>query len=356
MATNPPVLKLHKTGVWYVYWGRRQHYFSKDRAASERAFHDPRGEHPGALVNWSQWRSAKLGAREVAAARRKVYVIDVAEQFLSEYVAEGRPETARYFRGHLRRFLSVFGRLRTDELTTGALRAWRSDLMSLRTDADKPLAPRTINHDLGAVRTMLDWAATNELAPPLALKVLKKLPAPPPAFERLTREQVRGMIARAEGIDRDLACYLALTYLCVCRPSETVRMVLGLGRFAAVTMPDGSVHPRGVFVLPEHKTARRVTFARHVILTDEALIWLDSVKPRWTRLDAFSARSRTVAGFGPKLLQKAACWHLQLAGVDEADIDLIQGHAVPGVRRHYRQAELGRQRVLASRLTLRSSG
>lgn len=352
MAVNPPQLKLHKTGVWYAYWGGKQHYFFIDRAASEAAFHDPRGDHAGALINWSEWRSARAAAGRVR-VRGHATVIDVAEQWLGTYTAEGRVGTARKFRGQVSRFLSVVGRLRTTELSGPVLRAWRSDLIGL-TAPPRSLAPRTINHDLGAVRTMLSWAAENDLAPALPLGVLRKLPAPPPRFERLTREQVLGMVSMAESSDRDLACYVALTYLCVCRPSETVRIVRREGDFDPVTMPDGRVHPRGVFVLPEHKTVRRVSFPRHVILSDEALVWLDSARPRWKRLDSFSSVCRAICGRGPKLLQKAACWHLQLAGVEEEDIDLIQGHAVPGVRRHYRRGELGRHRALASRLTLRS--
>jgi integrase len=358
MAHAPPTLRQHKTGVWFVRWGGRDHYFSMDRADSERAFHDPRGEHPGAMVNWSAWRGAVLESRQAAGRQRHLTMVEIAERWLEGYAAEGRLATARKFRGHLSRFLHVTGRLRADELSLRVLLAWRSDLLGLMQPPPRGrgLAPRTINHDIGAVKGMLKWAAENELAPPIALGALRKVPAPPPAFERLTREQVLGMVSKAEKADRDLACYVALTYLCVIRPSETVRLVLGQGHFDAVTMPDGSVHPRGVFVLPEHKTARRVSFPRHVILSDEALVWLDSVRPRWSRLDSFSAACRATCGRGPKLLQKAACWHLQLAGVPEEDIDQVQGHAVPGVRRHYRRAELGRLRDAAGRLTLRSSG
>lgn len=355
MAHAPPSLKQHKTGVWYAYWGRKQYYFFRDYAESERAFIDPRGEHPGALVNWSAWRGDRLEARAVRGRQRHLTVVELAERFLAEYAAEGRAETARKFRGHLARFLAVTGRLRADELSLRVLTAWRADLVGLMQPPRK-LAPRTINHDIGAVKTLLKWAAERELAPPIALGALRKVPAPPPRFDRLTREQVLGMVDRAERADRDLACYVALTYLCVMRPSETVRVVLGMGDFVPVAMPDGTVHPRGVFVLPEHKTVRRVSHPRHVIFSDEALIWFDSVRPRWKRLDSFSAKCVSICERGPKLLQKAACWHLQLAGVPEEDIDLIQGHAVPGVRRHYRQAELGRHRDAASRLTLRSSG
>lgn len=358
MTRPPPTLRLHKTGVFFTRWNGRDHYFFTDQAASERAFHDPRGEHAGALVNWSAWKGAVLEARSAGAGRRHLTVVEIAERWLENYAAEGRVQTARKFRGHLSRFLHVFGRLRADELSLRVLLAWRSDLLTLMQPppTGRSLAPRTINHDLGTVKTMLKWAAENELAPPIALGALRKVPAPPPRFDRLTREQVLGMLAKAERTDKDLACYIALTYLCVCRPSETVRLVLGQGHFTPVTMPSGVLHPRGVFVLPEHKTARRVSFPRHVILSDEALVWLDSVRPRWSRLDSFSSRCVSVCGRGPKLLQKAACWHLQLAGVGEEDIDQVQGHAVPGVRRHYRQAELGRLRAQVSRLTLRSSG
>lgn len=365
MAGTPPTLRQHSTGVWFVRWGGRDHYFSLDRSASERAYTDPGSDHHGSLLRWAEWRAATLAARAVrggrgaggaGGARPSVYLIDIEEQFLAEYEAEGRRDTALYFRKHLSRFMGTLGRLRADEVSLGVLRAWRTDLMTRLNTGEGGLSARTIAHDIGAVKTMLKWAAENELAPPLALSAIKKPKAPPPAFERLTRERVLGIIARAEMTDAGLAAHLALTYLCVMRPSETLRVIAGRGRFDPVTMPDGSVHARGVFVLPEHKTTRRVSFPRHVIFSDEALRWFDSVRPRWSRLDGFSARSVSIVGCGPKLLQKAACWHLQLAGVAEEDIDLIQGHAGPGVRRHYRRAELGRQRVSASLLTLQSSG
>lgn len=359
MAGTPPKLRQHATGVWMVRWGGRDHYFTIDRGESERLYTDPASDHPGSLLRWSEWRSAKLAAREVRTTRRSVHLIDIEEQFLSEYEAEGRHDTAVYYRKHLSRFMATLGQLRADEISLAVLRAWRSDMMT-RLTGKKPLSVTTIAHDIGAVKTMLKWAAENELAPALPLTAIKKPKAAPPPFERLTRERVLGVIARAERTDRELAAHLALTYLCVMRPSETLRMVAGRGRFDPVTMPDGSVHPRGVFVLPEHKTSRRVSYPRHVILSDEALIWFDSVRvrarPRWSRLDSFSSACDAAAGCRPKLLQKAACWHLQLAGVAEEDIDPIQGHAGPGVRRHYRRAELGRLRELASRLTLRSSG
>lgn len=358
---QPPKLTQHASGVWKVRWGGRDHYFTKDRAESERAFHDPQGEHPGSLIRWSRWRAAKLAKREVEAARSALTVVELAERFLLSYANEDRLETARWFRNHLRRFLLIFGRLRAEELTIGALQAFKTDLLAMRkTDRTPLLAPKTIGHDLTAIKTMLRWAADHELAPVLNLRAVKPPASRPPAPERLTREQVLAWLGKAERADRALACYMALNYLCLARPSEIVRLARHEGRFDPVRMPDCSVHPRGVFVLERSKTEHRVSFPRHLVMSDEALIWFDSLsmmRDRFNTLNAYSAAVRARSGRSrPKALQKSAAWHLQLAGVDLAEVDLLLGHEPTGVWRSYARREFGVLRQRASLLTLRSSG
>lgn len=317
------------------------------------AFLDPQGEHHGSLVRWAEWKSAKARSREVSIGRERLHVIDLAERFLEHYADDGRPATAAKFRGHLRRFLAVYGRLRTEELSVPALQSWAGDLRRIK----PALAPKTVGHDIGAVKTMLQWGMDRELVPTLNLQAVKKPRAMAPAPVHLTREEVVNAVRKAESLDRSLACYMALNYLCLARPSETVRLVAREGRFEPVRLADGTVRPRGLFVLNRSKTEHRNGAPRVLVMSDEALRWLDSSRVRWSRLDGYS--SAVCGGFGrvqPKRLQKSAGWHLQLLGERAGDIDALLGHQPSVIQRTYLRGELGLHWGLASRLTLRSGG
>ncbi len=363
MHGQVPQLREHKTGVWKVRWGGRDHYFTKDRAESMRLFTDPHSDHAGSLARWSAWQQAKGERRQVAAGRQGLFVVELAERFLMSYAEEGRLQTARSFRKHLRRFLAVYGCLRVDELTIGALLAFKGDLHAVRLGEGrtaKPLSPTTIRHDLTAVKTMLRWGADRELVPVLNLRAVKSPTSAPPAPERLDVQTVRDWIAAAERTDHALGCYMALNYLCLARPSEVIRLARGEGRFDPVRMPDGTVHPRGVFVMSVSKTGHRVSFPRHLVMSDEALSWFDFLtrcRSRFADQNAYARAVRVGSPRGrPKTLQKSAAWHLQLQGVDLAEIDLMLGHEPSGVWRHYAQREFGVLRARACLLSARSSG
>ena len=357
MPPQIPQLKQHATGVWFVRWGGRQFYFSNDHQESIERFQH--GDDPGCLAEWLRWQDSKNRLAADRARTPRITMVDLMERFLLTYADDGRDATMQYYRKHLTRFANLYGKLYASELELGALRAFRSDLMRLT------LSPKTVGHDLNAVKTMLRWAADNELAPELRLRAIKAPFAPAPMPVRLSYQEVLGWMRSAYTHDRRLLPYIALNYLCLMRPSEVVRLINHEGQFQPVRVKrrvrgvngawksETMMEPRGVFVMERSKTERTSSYPRHVVMTDQALAWFDVAKPVWTRLDSYSPRVRKICGpGGPKLLQKAGAFHLQLAEVEEGDVDLLLGHEPSGVWRHYLKREWTALREKASRISI----
>lgn len=362
MADRQPTLRLHATGVYFARWGGRHFYFTKDKAASERAFFDPKGEHPGALVNWVAWRQSRK-ARRVRSDGPRLRVIDLQERWLDTYAAEGRDDTEAYFRKHTARFIATAGRLYLDELDLALLDAFRTDLHRIRSDTTgRRFAPKTLHHDLSAVKSMIQWGIDRDLCPPINLRAVKLPRLDPPMAPSHSIETIRAMLINARRIDARLEPWIALNYLCLIRPTDTVRLigcVHGHPKFATwpwqwadVRMPDGELVEHGAILL-KSKASHTTRRLRTIVLSDQAKMWLEVAAPWWTTLSSYSsaARHAGVTG-GPKLLQKSAAQHLRRLGESEADVDQLLGHEPSGVRRSYLPIELGLLREKASRLTL----
>jgi site-specific recombinase XerD len=335
--STPPTLRRHATGVFFVRWGGRDHYFSVDEDRSRADFLSPASTHPGAMVAWMTWR-ARASAEKPARLDNRLTVMELGERFLSHYEGDNRHATAAYFRGHLRRFLNVFGRFFTTEIDEEALTAHRADL--LQTD----LSPKTICHDLIAIKTMWRWGARLRLCPPLELSVLK-----PPRTRRgepqvKSREAIVDFLCGLRGSKHaHLVPLLSLSYLCLLRPSEVVRMSCRRGRFVPIHADEhGPVIPRGLYQLDDSKSEWRTGQPRHVVMTDEAVLWFDAL-PRqhhYSRLDSFSAGVVRAAG-GPGrgwsacVFRDSAASHLLALGVPVADVSLLLGHVPSGEWRSY---------------------
>jgi site-specific recombinase XerD len=351
MPARTPKIRTHKRGYYFVRWGGKDHYLGSDLAAAEQLFFDPESDHPGALHRWMSWQSTKSQARQRRAQGPSLTVAELFEMFLEHYALDGRDDTVVYYRKQLTRFLSVFGAMRTDELDIAALHAFLADLKRLN------LAPRTVRHDINAVKTMLRFGANRELAPVLNLDAVRAPRVQAPTPTRLPFAEVcRWMRAAHDAGKANLAAHIALNYLCLARPSEVLRLVSGEGEFQPVRVVRGgavTIEPRGIFVLERWKTEHRTSYPRHLVLTDTALSWLEHASPEWSRLDSYSPAVRRVCGpGGPKLLQKAAAWHLQLQGVDQADVDLLLGHEPSGAWRHYVRREWSALRERAARISI----
>lgn len=367
MAPKIPTLRKHTTGVWFVKWGGKQYYYTKDQAESQQRFQQ--GDEAGSLSDWLLWQDMVTARAKQQSKSPRMSIVDLIEQFLLKYMDEGRDSTMVYYRKHLTRFANIYGTINVHELDLAALRGFRSDLLKLK------LSPKTVGHDINAVKTMLRWAADNELAPELRLRAIKAPFAPAPMPTRLSYEEVVSWMRRAHQRDRRLLPYLALNYLCLCRPSEVIRLINREGHFEPVRVhlrvPIGGtsngnyskkqngwktetvMEPRGVFVMERSKTEQTSGHPRYIVMTDQALAWFDLATPVWSRLDSYSPRVRKICGpGGPKLLQKAAAFHLQLQGVELADVDLLLGHEPSGVWRHYARREWTALRERAAQISL----
>ena len=362
MSHSVPTLRQHTRGYWFVRWGGKDHYLSANKATAKMLFEDPSGEHPGSLVRWLADRELKARMKRAKQSQDR-FVVDVAEEFLEHYLRDGRVQPMKYHRKHLTRFLSVLGTVKIHQIDVPALIAWRDDLMRL------DLAPKTLAHDIGAVKTFFNWASENQHGPMLNLKAIKKPFIPPPVVKRLTFQQVASMVRTAYASDPNLAAHIALNYLCLMRPSEVIRFVNGEGHFNPVVITRRGrvvykndaelVEPRGVFQLDRSKTERRSSYPRTVVVTDQALAWLSIARPVFTHesptraLDKYSKAVRKVCGpGGPKILQKSAVWHLQLAGVEEGETDQLLGHGPSASWRSYGLRVWSILRETASRISV----
>lgn len=359
-GVRTPTLRLHHSGLWMAKWGGRTYYFGRERAAAERDFANPRGAHPGSMVRWMTWR--QRSALAGSGPRRRI--AELARDFLGHYHADGRRDTERYYRLHLRRFLAVLGRLYADELDDGGLAAFRADLASL------PLAPKTIAHDLRAIGTLLRWCHDHHHVGTLNLRLLRPPRVPRSTPEPITVRQIRSAIARCQAAEPQLAPWLTLNYLCLLRPSEVVRIAHGQARLAPIPAEAGPPRRRAIpdalLILDQQKTAASGA-PRLIPVSPEALVSLRSLAPLpLTRLrqrtmtpsihylaNRYAAATRAAGEPGlPHKLRDSAATHLLHLGVERGTVDLLLGHAPKGELSRYGQASLQLLHRSASRLTL----
>lgn len=300
---KPPKLYRHATGQWCCKWGGRFHYFGTNKKIAKARY----------LESIKEWAAFKARPRARRSRRR---IIDVAERFLDSKDAEGGRDVRGYYAKHLARFITTFADVSAGRIRPRELEHLKQSML------EAGYAPRTINHDLTAIKTMLRWAGSMDLIPPVSFGGVRSLPLGPPPDKSLPDEVVWSMI-RASG-DR-LMPWLALNYLCLARPSEIVRLVHQQGRW---------VEP-GVFRLDRGKIDKSARLPRHLVLSDSALTWLEHASPTWSRLDSYSQAVRRVCEYGPGVLRHSAATNLHRLGVAREDIDLLLGHAPPRVSLTY---------------------
>lgn len=330
--------------------------------SAREKFLGPESTHPGALHRWLAWQSRRASIAPRPRARR--LMAQVAEQFLEGYADERRPATRAYFAKHLRRFLNVYGGFFADEVALADLHAFRRQL--LRDEAG--YAPKTIAHDLGAVKTLLRWSADQGLSPSLNLRAVKPPQLPPPRPTILTPAEVAAFIARCESADPRLGPWLRVNYLCFLRPSEVIGLVAGEGRWEPMHVSggggsgSGGVVERGLFILDRSKTFQRTGVARHIVVTEEARMWLECCRPHWLTLDGYSKSVARALGPrrdrpawlppGPRALRHSAASHLHRLGEPRAACDLLLGHLPPRVSLTYNPVDWPALWRSAARLTL----
>lgn len=328
MNTRPPTLQRHVRGTYFTHWGGRRRYLGRDPAEAQRRYLKE-------LESWAAWRALR-NTQRLPPMTQAYTLAEIIAMFMEAKELERGPDLRRYYAKHTKRLLHAFGQARADQLRARHLQALKSEMQKVG------YAPKTITHDIVAAKAVLVWAAGLEYIPPVMLQGVKTPSLGPPPDKSLSVKAVRKWVL---GTEPPLRPWLAITYLGLMRPSETVRVVNEQGEWAEA----------GVFRLDRGKVDRSARMARHVVLSAEALRWLRLCEPVWSRLDTFSAAVRRVCGSGgPHPLRHSAATHLVQAGVARADVDLLLGHAPPRVSLIYARIAWQPLRKTAARLSLKS--
>ncbi len=324
-----PTRRRHQSGNFFVRWGGRDRYFGHDPAvAQQRYLTDP----ADGLPAWKRWKDGKAKQRERRQTAGKMTVSELAERFLDSRAIEGGDERREYYRKHLRRFLLAHGLFRVEFIRQAWLQRIKDDLLK------DGKAPRTVNHDIQAVKTCLQWAMDHELIEPVNLRGVKKVPVGAVRSKARTRGDCIRQMLKASA---DLRPWLVVNYLTAARPIEIVRAVNG----------HGSWIERGVLEVP-NKSGWKSGQPRCLLFSAEAFAWLRKCEPFWTRLDSYSTATRRETGAGPHTLRHSAATHLLSAGVHRSDVDSLLGHYPSRVSLTYQGMPWRVLRRLAARLTV----
>jgi len=323
--SDSPKLRKKSNGGYFVRWGGKDHYLSTDHETAIDLYTNC--EEKG-LPAWKLWRSSKPEP-----VRSKLLTVDqLADRFLQSRLAEGGEDRRYYFHKHLRRFREANGRIQASHIRPLRLQNLRAKMLG------QNFAPKTINHDLGAVKTMYRWASGLEIVPFVDFSGVKPVPLGERPDKTLTPLQVRKML---EVADEKVRPWLAVNYLTGARPTEVVRAVGGPNWVG-----------RGLLRVP-NKVARRTRQPRILLFSAEALRWFRKCEPHWSRLDSYSSAVRRTCNDGPHTLRHSAGTHLLRLGVPRSDADAILGHYPPDSSLRYMPIQWRDLRLLAARLTLR---
>lgn len=328
-----PKLSKHARGVYFVKWGGRFHYFTKDYTESHRLYL----EHLDQV--WLPAQKTKAGSRS-GPSRKIPSCVEVAEHYLSAVYTDRSKTLMSQYRSVLAHFLRRWGSMPVDKMHPVLLNDLKVDMKTAG------YSPRSINHTLKAVRRMFKWAQDMSLGVPkdLSLEGVRLVPVPPPTPTAPPISAVAAMIRRAIEVDPKLGPWLALNYLGLMRPSEVVRLAHGQGQWLAP----------GIFEM-RSKTQGSTGDSRIVILSEEAMTdWVPKIQPQWKSWSSYSHALRDACGpGGPRALRRWAATHLRQKGVAREDIGLLLGHKQTAAIQHYVGEDWTLLRSRASLLGLR---
>lgn len=343
---QPPRLCFDKTlARWYVFWGGRRRWLATDRARAESLY-------AGEVAAWAKWRVDRAAKRTITRSPRRWRVAELFHAFLIAREKEGVSDyTLSFYRNSLARFLGFFGGYCGDEFSVEDLTAFRHTLVDLG------LSPKTISHELGAAKTLFQWAGDQGKLIAPNLRGCK-----PPRARR--RKSPRGWpLLELQQIIRSLPeavrPWAVTQYLALMRPSEVIRAVHRQGEWIE----------DGILMLDQGKSEWRNQQPRRVVFSEPALAWLHRCEPAWSTLssyrNAFGVRRSRVQGQsryevvvpgGPHPLRHSGALHLLQAGADRRDVDLILGHLPPVVSTTYAPVQWQPLRAVAGVLQANLKG
>jgi integrase len=315
MNRKPPSLQLHATGQWFTHWGGAHHYFGKEKAQAEKLY-------LASIQQWAEWRKGRDQLRLPPIGRAEL-VVDLSERFFNFKEADGGLDLRRYYERSTRRFINFFGAARADMIRAHHLQAVKESMLK------SGYAPKTINHDIIAIKSMLNWAMGLEAIPAVNLRGVRTVALGPVVDKSLPLKKVLKMFEKAtthNKADPSLAPWLKVNYLALARPIEVVRLVHKQGEWVG----------DGIFRFNRGKTDRTARLPRHLVLTDLALSWLAKCEPLWSRVDSYYHACERVFDCGvAHRMRHSAATHLHELGASRADVDLLLGHAPPRVSLTY---------------------
>lgn len=324
-----PQLRKHSSGHYFVRWGGRDRYLGKVKKHAEKLYLD-------SLEHWRRWRVAKRVSQQEAAGRPRITVDALAERFLDAKRLERGGDCEYRYRKHLARFRTMYGDFDADTIRPMHLQMIKSTLAG-------KLAPRTINHDITTTKVMFNWASGLDLVSPVSFVGVKLIPVGPVGDQALGPAEFVAAFRRAPDY---LQPWLAVNYLGLLRPSETIRVILGQGEWHS-GIP-------GIFILDRGKVDDRSSIRRHCILSDRALWWLRQAEQRYARLDSYSQAVRDQCRIGPKVIQKTAAARLVLRhNVPPESVELLLGHIKSRLSVTYYLPHFKRLRQISGRLAIR---
>ncbi len=336
MPRKPPTLRQKSNGAFFVRIGRRDYSLGSDSDEAEARY---------ARLIATVWAPRYKRASPVTVARR-LDVVELVELLLDSYADEGRDATVAYYRKHLARFVNVHGTADVVTLASAEpklgryqapivplLNAFVADLRRLDYE------PKTIRHDVGAVVRLFNFAHERGVCPSVDFKPVKKPRAMRGEPRVLTQRELLAAFLWARRRHPSLEPWMRVQYHALLRPSEIVRLVAAVssgegGAFEPVRNErEKVVSKRGLFRLDVHKGSWRdgtIQTTRAIVLTGEALRWLDRCEPTWSRLDSYSgAVRRLLPGRSPDMLRDSAASRLLALGERREDVDALLGHGRP---------------------------
>lgn len=349
MNQNQPALLWHDhKKVWYTKYSRyddqdeyrpRWSYFTPSKAESQPLYDSE-------MAVWREHRNrrnAEVRSQPRIKPTTGRIVGDVIKEFLVVKAASGRSHyTIRHLSYSLGRFSGIYSTWDAAAFDIQCLQSFKVFLSKI---APK-LSNKTIDHELAAAKAIARWGCGMGYFRPMMLDVIELLPVEETDPKGYTLKEARTMYRLAPVF---LKPWIDLTWLTMCRPTETVRITQGLGDwcddYGKVATNQATARKRfGVFKL---KFGHSKTSNRYIVFSQQALRAMERAEPRYSRTDSFSTacarivdKSGEPVGYRPHFLRHGCATYLNRSeGADRAIVDLALGHTPGRVSLTYQPRE-----------------